>query len=136
MNNKGSTLLVVPLVWTMTILIFLLLILMSVRVMEPFLIYQKISESALKYIFVMEEFGCLNKADKEELKGELISKGLDVDKIIINSNEEVKEYGEVIELNISYQHPYKKMKFNSSFLPEYETEHILINVHKEGVSKR
>ena len=54
MNNKGNTLLVVPLVWTMTILIFLFLILMSVRVMEPFLIYQKISESALKYIFIMD----------------------------------------------------------------------------------
>ena len=34
------------------------------RILEPFTIYQKISETSLKYIFIMEEFGCLNKDEQ------------------------------------------------------------------------
>ena len=65
MRNKGSTVLAVPIVWVITIFIFIFFIIMSVRIIEPFLIYQKMSETALKYIFVMEEYGCINKAEKE-----------------------------------------------------------------------
>ena len=134
MKNKGSTILVVPIIWTMTILIFLFLILMSVRVMEP--LYQKMSETALKYIFIMEEYGYLNKDDQNAIKSELGQKGFDINNIIITGTDEIKEYGEIVELTLTYKHPYKKYKFNSAFFPEYIEEYIDINVHKKGVSKR
>ena len=97
MKNKGSTILVVPIIWTMTILIFLFLILMSVRVMEPFLLYQKMSETALKYIFIMEEYGYLNKDDQNAIKSELGQKGFDINNIIITGTDEIKEYGEIVD---------------------------------------
>lgn len=136
MNNKGNTILAVPIVWTITIFIFMFFIVMSVRVMEPFLIYQKMSETALKYIFVMEEYGCLNRAEQDLLMSELEKKGLNLTNLVLIANENVVEYGDIVELSLSYKHPYKKTIFNSRFLPYYEEEFIEINVSKKGVSKR
>ena len=65
--------------------------------------------------------------------------GIDLDGVIFDSEEEFRVYSEIydiLDLKANNMKNYKKLKFNSSFLPEYEIEHILINVHKEGVSKR
>ena len=135
-SNKGSTVLVTPFIWTITIFIFIFFIVFSVRILEPFTIYQKISETALKYIFVMEDFGCLNKAEQLFLKQELEKKGLDINNINVYATEDVVDYGELVELNIEYKHPFKKTIFNNILIPVYETEFIDICVSKKGVSKR
>ena len=134
--NKGSTVLVTPFIWSITIFIFIFFIVFSVRVLEPFTIYQKISETALKYIFVMEEFGCLNKAEQNSLRQELEKKGLDINNISISATENVVNYGELVELNIEYKHPFRKSIFNNMISPIYKTEYIDICISKKGVSKR
>jgi hypothetical protein len=135
-RNKGSTILATPIIWVITIFIFIFFIVFMVRVLEPFTIYQKISETTLKYIFVMEEFGCLNKKEKEALQQELAQKGLDISNINIYATEVEKEYGEMVELNIEYKYPFKKTVFNNTFNPQYEEDSINICVSKKGVSKR
>ena len=136
-RNKGSTVLVTPFIWTITIFIFIFFIVFSVRILEPFTVYQKISETALKYIFVMEEFGCLNKAEQSLLKQELEKKGLNINNISIYATDKPVNYGELIELNIEYKHPFRKSIFNNNMLlPGYKTEFIDICVSKKGVSKR
>ena len=135
-KNKGSTILVTPIIWVITIFIFIFFIAFMVRVLEPFTIYQKMSETTLKYIFVMEEFGCLNKKEKENLKEELAQKGLDTNNINIYATEVEKEYGEMIELNIEYKYPFKRTIFNDTLNPQYSENSINICVSKKGVSKR
>jgi len=135
-RNRGSTILVTPLVWTITIFIFIFFIVLSVRVLDPFVVYQKMSETALKYIFVMEDFGCLNKAEQKSIKQELEKKGLNINNINVYATDEVKAYGEVVELNIEYKYPFKKTVFNKSLLPTYKEEFINICISKKGVSKR
>ena len=135
-RNKGSTILATPIIWIITIFIFIFFIVFMVRVLEPFTIYQKISETTLKYIFVMEEFGCLNKKEKENLQKELTQKGLDINNINIYATEVEKEYGEMVELNIEYKYPFRKTVFNNTFNPQYEENSINICVSKKGVSKR
>lgn len=100
------------------------------------MIYQKMSSTALKYIFVMEEFGYLNKSDEKSLKNELVSKGLKNENILITATNQLKDYGEVIELTVIYQHPYKKVSFDNSLIPRYNEELMEICVSKKGVSKR
>ena len=136
MNNKGSTILITPIIWIITIFIFIFFMVFSVRIMEPFMIYQKISATTLKYIFVMEEFGYLTKGDKEELISELANKGLLIEKIYIEATDEEVEYGDVVELNVTYDHPYKNGRLDNSFIPKYSEETITISVSKKGVSKR
>lgn len=135
-GNRGSTILVTPIVWVVTIFIFVFFIVFGIRIIEPFMIYQKMSSTALKYIFVMEEFGYLNDADENSLKNELVAKGLKTENILINATNEQKEYGDVIELNIEYKHPYQIFKFNNSLVPSRSEDIIEICVSKKGVSKR
>lgn len=135
-NNKGSTILITPIIWVITIFIFIFFIVFSVKIMEPFMIYQKISGVTLKYIFVMEEFGFLTKEDKEQLISELVDKGLLMEKIAVEATDEKVDYGEVVELNITYDHPYKEGRFDNSLIPRYGEEIIKICVSKKGVSKR
>ena len=135
-QNKGSTVLVTPLIWTITIFIFIFFIVFAVRILDPFIVYQKMSETALKYIFVMEDFGYLNKDDKLSLAKELEQKGLDINNISISATEKVKDYGELVELNIEYKYPFKKTTFNKSIFPAYKKEFIDIRISKKGVSKR
>ena len=136
MNNKGSTILITPIIWVITIFIFMFFMVFSVRIMEPFMIYQKISATTLKYIFIMEEFGYLNEDDKVNLVSELSSKGLVTENIVVEATDEEVNYGDVIELNVTYDHPYKKGSFENSFFPKYREEIIKICVSKKGVSKR
>lgn len=135
-RNKGSTIIVTPFIWTSTIFIFIFFIVFSVRVLEPFTIYQKISETALKYIFIMEDFGCLNKAEQTLLKQELEKKGLNINNINIYATENVVDYGELIELDIEYKHPFRKSVFSNTLTPTYKEEFIDICVSKRSVSKR
>lgn len=135
-SNKGSTILITPIIWVITIFIFIFFIVFGIRIIEPFMIYQKMSSTALKYIFVMEEFGYLNKSDEKSLKNELISKGLKNENILITATNQLKDYGEVIELTVIYQHPYKKVSFDNSLIPRYNEELMEICVSKKGVSKR
>lgn len=135
-SNKGSTILVTPIVWVVTIFIFVFFIVFGIRIIEPFMIYQKMSSTALKYIFVMEEFGYLNEAEEKALKSELVAKGLKIENILISATNEIKEYGDVIELNIQYKHPYKIFRFNNSLIPSSSQDIIEIGVAKKGVSKR
>jgi len=135
-RHKGSTVIVTPLIWTVTIFIFIFFIVFSVRILEPFTVYQKISETALKYIFVMEDFGCLNKAEQDNLKCELEQKGLNINNINVYATENVVDYGELVELKIEYKHPFNKVKFSNMLLPTYSSEFIDICISKKGVSKR
>lgn len=135
-NNKGSSVLIAPFTWAITIFLFMFFIVFSVRILEPFTIYQKISETALKYVFVMEDFGCLNKAEQENLRQELERKGLDIKNVTIDATENVVDYGEVVELYIEYKHPFQKTIFNNFLNPSYQEEFIDICVSKKGVSKR
>ena len=136
-EKKGSTVLVTPLIWTISIFIFLFFLVTALRVIEPFVVYQKISETSLKYIFIMEEYGCLAAKDKENLLIELQQKGIDTARVKIFANEKVKEYGEVVELNIQYRYPFRHSRFkNNTLNPEYKTDDIQMCVSKKGVSKR
>ena len=136
MKNKGSTILVTPIIWTITIFVFTFFIVLSVRMLDPFIVYQKVSETALKYIFIMEEFGCLNKSEQENIKKELEQKGLDIDSISVFATEIIQDYGELVELKIEYKYPFKKTIFNKTLLPVYKDEFIDICISKKGVSKR
>ena len=136
-GEKGSTILATPLIWAISILIFLFFLVTALRVIEPFVIYQKISETSLKYIFIMEEYGYLAAKDKENLLSELQQKGIDISRVKISADERQREYGEVIKLEIYYRYSFKHARFQGkALIPKYENEDIAMCVSKKGVSKR
>ena len=136
-GEKGSSLLVTPIVWTISIFVFIFFLVTAMNVIEPFAVYQKISETSLKYIFIMEEFGCLASSDKVNLQKELQQKGLDLTRLKITADEKVREYGEVVTLDIEYLYPFRYALFGGRGLEaKYSTSDICMRVCKKGVSKR
>jgi hypothetical protein len=104
--------------------------------MEPFVIYEKMSSSSLKYIFVMEEYGYLTDSDRSKLKKELIDKGLNGENITIRATNELQEYGHPISLIINYKHNMNLPSFEESFLPKITPQEIKLKVFKRSFSKR
>ena len=135
-GEKGSTVLVTPLIWVISILIFLFFLVTSLNVIEPFVIYQKISETSLKYIFIMEEYGYLTDRDRVKLKEELISKGLKGESITIRATSDLQDYGTPISLIINYKHSMNLPSFEESFIPRISPKEINLKVFKRSFSKR
>ena len=109
---------------------------MFIRLMEPFVIYEKMSSSSLKYIFVMEEYGYLTERDRTKLKEELAGKGLNPENITIRATSELKEYGTPISLIINYKHSMNLPSFEESFIPRMSQKDINLKVFKRSFSKR
>jgi len=135
-EQKGGTIVAMPVVLIVIFFIFISIAVMFIRLMEPFIIYEKMSSSSLKYIFEMEEYGYLTDSDRKKLKEELIGKGLKEDKLTIRATSDLQEYGEPISLIINYKHNMNLPSFENSFLPKMEEKEIKLKVFKRSFSKR
>jgi len=135
-EQKGGTIVAMPVVLIVVFFIFISIAVMFIRLMEPFIIYEKMSSSSLKYIFEMEEYGYLTDSDRKKLKEELIGKGLKEDKLTIRATSDLQEYGEPISLIINYKHNMNLPSFENSFLPKMEEKEIKLKVFKRSFSKR
>lgn len=135
-SQKGGTMVAMPVVLIVVFFIFISIAVMFIRLMEPFVIYEKMSSSSLKYIFVMEEYGYLTESDRTKLKNELIGKGLKGENISIRATSELEEYGRPISLIINYKHNMNLPSFENSFIPRMSEKEIKLKVFKRSFSKR
>jgi len=125
-----------PIVLIVVFFIFISIAVMFIRLMEPFVIYEKMSSSSLKYIFIMEEYGYLTDRDRVKLKEELISKGLKGESITIRATSDLQDYGTPISLIINYKHSMNLPSFEESFIPRISPKEINLKVFKRSFSKR
>ena len=66
-NQKGSTIITTPIIIAIGIMLVSALIIMSVKIITPYIWYEKLSSTCIKYVFVMEEYGYLTKKEKLNL---------------------------------------------------------------------
>ncbi|MDD4375202.1 MAG: hypothetical protein PHR25_00235 [Clostridia bacterium] len=104
-----------------------------INMIIPFIWYQKIQLTAQKYIYVVQKYGYLTSEEKLKLEKDLEERGIEKEKVNINVPMEKQEYGELIELEIRYEHEQKLPTFNGSF--KMKTKLIPINIKKVVVSK-
>ena len=135
-SNKGGSMVAMPVVLIVVFFIFISMAIMFIRLMEPFIIYEKMSSSSLKYIFVMEEYGYLTASDRNRLKNELVNKGLEEKNITIRATSDMREYGEPISLIIKYKHNMNIPSFEDSIIPKIASNNIELQVFKRSFSKR
>ena len=135
-SKKGGTMVAMPIVLIVVFFIFISIAVMCIRLMEPFVIYEKMSSSSLKYLFIMEEYGYLTEKDRAKLKSELASKGLNAENITIRATSDLKEYGEPISLIINYKHSMNLPSFEESFIPRMSEKDVNLKVFKRSFSKR
>jgi lipopolysaccharide/colanic/teichoic acid biosynthesis glycosyltransferase len=100
----------------------------------PFIYHQKLITIANKYMFVIEKFGYLTEEEKSLLNNELITSGFDISKISLKYPSELKEYGQLIELEIDYILVLKTPIISNGTYGSIEKETIL-KVKKNSFSK-
>lgn len=101
--KKGNTLLATPIIVLFSIIIIISLGMFFINAIKPFILYEKLNDISNKYMFVIERFGYLTLAEKNNLEKELKNSGFDLTNINIVYPEKQKTYGEVLEFIITYK---------------------------------
>ncbi len=127
-SNKGNQIITAPLIIALGIILVSILIAFSIKILSPYIWYEKLSSTCLKYIFVMEEYGYLTKKEEKYLQEDLKQQGFDESKLKIYCTSKKQAYGAPIYLNVNYTYILK--------LPIIGDKEIQMNINRESVSKR
>lgn len=127
-NQKGSSMVTTPIVTAIGMILISTLIVFTIKILMPYIWYEKLSSTCIKYIFVMEEYGYLTNSEKKNLISELTKQGFEKEKIKLEATSRLQQYGEPIYLNIKYEYDLE--------IPMIELENIPMEIKKSSVSKR
>ena len=127
-KNKGNTMITTPIILAIGILFVSGLIVVGVKILTPYIWYEKLSSTCIKYIFVMEEYGYLTKTEASKLKQELVDGGFNNNKLNIGYTASRVSYGNPIFLKVSYQYEMK--------LPFIDEYYVPMEITRNSVSKR
>lgn len=127
-NNSGSEIITTPIIIALGILLVSILIVFSIKILTPYIWYEKLSSTCLKYIFVMEEYGYLTTIEKKHLTEELVKQGFDKKHLHVNCTSREQKYGAPIYLNVNYLYTLE--------LPLLGNKEIEMSINRESVSKR
>lgn len=127
-NQKGSSMITTPIVTAIGMILISTLIVFTIKILMPYIWYEKLSSTCIKYIFVMEEYGYLTNSEKKNLISELTKQGFEKEKIKLEATSRLQQYGEPIYLNIKYEYDLE--------IPMIELENIPMEIKKSSVSKR
>ena len=127
-KNRGSEIISTPIIIAIGLMMIATLIVFCVKILTPYIWYEKLSSTCIKYTFVMEEYGYLTNLEKNNLLRELKNQGFDTEYITINCTTRRQSYGNPIHLRINYA--YKLV------LPIVGEKYIPMVINRESVSKR
>jgi len=134
-NERGSVIITAPIITIAMFFVICITIVIAIEVVKPFVIYEKISSVALKYIFVMEEYGYLNDIEKNNLISELENKGIERSKLSISGDNVIQDYGEPINLKIEYEYTSNLIQVINVFGIKKNEISIPIVIEKKSFSK-
>lgn len=127
-NEKGSSIITAPIIITIGIVLVSILIVTSIKILMPYIWYEKLSSTCLKYVFVIEEYGYLTKKEASMLLEELENQGFVRDKIKLDYTSKIVDYGEEIYLKIKYEYELE--------LPITGKQIIPMEIEKYSICKR
>ena len=127
-NQKGSAIITTPVVIAVGMIFISLFMVTVVKIITPYILYEKIASTSLKYLFVIEEYGYLTKKEALLLLEELEAQGLDRNKIKLDYTSKKVNYGDEIYLKINYDYPLK--------LPTMKQSTIPMKIEKYSICKR
>lgn len=137
MNSKykcGNSMVTIPFLLIVSVFMIIIIGTYMMNSIIPFIYHQKLITIANKYMFVIEKFGYLTEEEKSLLNNELITSGFDISKISLKYPNELKEYGQLIELEIDYILVLKMPTISNGTYGSIEKETIL-KVKKNSFSK-
>lgn len=127
-SKRGSSILTTPIIVAIGMLMVTVLVLVTVEILVPYLWYEKLSSTTIKYIYVMEEYGYLTSKEASILKDELVKQGFEGKNIAMSYTNNKVAYGEPIFLKLNYKYELQ--------LPFMNTQIIDMEVERNSVCKR
>ncbi len=127
-NKKGSSVLTTPIIVAVGIFMVSVLVLLAVEIIIPYIWYEKLSSTCIKYIYIMEEYGYLTNKEANILRNDLENQGFDKNKIKIQYTNSKTDYGDPIYLKLMYKYELK--------LPLMKPQLIDMQVERNSVCKR
>lgn len=132
-KKAGNTVLTMPFIIVISFVTIIVFGIFAINMILPFVWYQKLQLTSYKYMYIIEKYGYLTKAEETNLVDELVQKGFEKDELKIQSPSEPKGYGNIIEFSITYNYKQKLPSWKGSF--KMQTKDIPLNVRKVIISK-
>lgn len=134
--KKGNSVITLPLLIAFATIAIGVLSIFLINLIKPYIMYEKMLSTSLRYMFVLEEYGYLNENDEKLLIKELENQGFKKENIVINATKDKKEYGESVHLIIEYRYNMNLPFFNDdSLIINKQNKDIVMRVVKYGVCK-
>lgn len=127
-KENGNSIITAPIIITIGIVLISVLIVTSIKILVPYIWYEKLSSACLKYVFVIEEYGYLTKKEALNLLDELEKQGFEKEKISLEYTEKAVEYGDEIYLKIGYDYEFE--------LPITGKKSVPMQIEKYSICKR
>ena len=127
-NEQGSAILTTPIIIAIGVVLVAILIVSTSKFLMPYIWYEKLSSTCLKYVFVIEEYGYLTKKEAKLLLDELENQGFERDKIKLDYTSKMVDYGDEIYLKIDYEYEFE--------LPLAGEQSIPMQIKKYSICKR
>lgn len=127
-SQKGSSILTTPIIIAIGMMLVATLIVFAVKILMPYIWYEKLSSTCIKYVFIMEEYGYLTRKEKSNLLNELEKQGFEKENVKVQSTTKLQSYGSPIYLNVEYKYSLK--------LPIIGEKTVPMEISRTSVSKR
>lgn len=127
-SQKGSSILTTPIIIAIGMMLVATLIVFAIKILMPYIWYEKLSSTCIKYVFIMEEYGYLTRKEKSNLLNELEKQGFEKENVKVQSTTKLQSYGSPIYLNVEYKYNLK--------LPIIGEKTIPMEISRTSASKR
>lgn len=103
-KQNGNAILTTPLLIAIGTILIAILTVTTIKILMPYIWYEKLSSTCIKYVFVIEEYGYLTKKETKLLIDELEKEGFEREKIKLEYTSKAVNYGDEIYLKIKYDY--------------------------------
>jgi hypothetical protein len=101
-KKRGSEIITTPIIIAVGMIMVASLIVFAIKILTPYIWYEKLSSTCLKYVFVMEEYGYLTNTEKNNLIAELEEQGFEKANLKVTCTNKRQNYGSPIYLHVDY----------------------------------
>ena len=127
-KQSGNAILTTPLLIAIGTILIAILTVTTIKILMPYIWYEKLSSTCIKYVFVIEEYGYLTKKETKLLIDELEKEGFEREKIKLEYTSKAVNYGDEIYLKIKYDYNLK--------IPMIGEKTIPMQIAKYSICKR
>lgn len=135
--KKGNSVITVPVMLVFSIVVLCSVGVLLMNILKPYIMYEKLLSTTLRYMFVLEDYGYLTDDEIDLLIEELAMQGFNREDISVEATQTIQDYGDTVYLSITYNYSLDlPLVKEQSLVIDNKTYTNSMKVVKYGVCKR